>query len=184
MLRRLRPAQIAGLAALILFTPFITWRAKQIELALLERNTASLMTGKSAPDFSLDSLGGRKVSIAEFRGKKKLVVSYWASWCGPCRVELPALKQFYEKYHKDDSDFEVLAISIDDDHESAEGYATRARLPFPVLLDLDHAVADSYSVEAIPALFVVDKDGTVKYAGTGVDNRWKSSWHCSLDSSR
>lgn len=169
MLRRLNPLQIVGLIALLLFTVLITWRAKKIERALADHDTASIMVNKPAPNFSLDSLEGHKVALAEFRGKKQLVISYWASWCGPCRVELPELKRFYEKYHKEDSDFEVLAVSIDDDREAAELYATKAKLPFPVLLDLNHNAADAYSVEAIPTMFVVGKDGTVKYAGTGLD---------------
>jgi peroxiredoxin len=169
MLRKLSPLQILAIVALVLFTVFITWRAKKIERALADHNSASTMKDKRAPDFSLDSLEGRKISIAEFRGKKKVVISYWASWCGPCRVELPELKRFYEKYHKDDSDFEILALSIDDDRESAETYAAKAKLPFPVLLDLGHQTAEAYSVEAIPVMFIVDRDGTVRYVSTGVD---------------
>ncbi len=169
MLRKLSPLQIAGLVALLLFTVFITWRAKKIEKALASHDTISSLRGKPAPTFSLDSLDGHKVSLADYRGKKKVVISYWASWCGPCRVELPEMKRFYEKYHKDNSDFEFVAISIDDDRESAETYAQKAKLPFPVLLDLRHEAADAYSVEAIPATFIVDKDGKVKQTQTGLD---------------
>jgi len=161
--------QIVGLVALLLFTVFITWRAKKIEKALASHDTISSLSGKSAPNFSLDSLDGHKVSLADYRGKKKVVISYWASWCGPCRVELPEMKRFYEKYHKDNSDFEFVAISIDEDRESAETYAQKAKLPFPVLLDLGHEAADAYSVEAIPATFIVDKGGKVKQTQTGSD---------------
>ena len=169
MLRKLSPLQIVGLVALLLFTIFITWRAKKIEKALASHDTISSLRGKPAPNFSLDSLDGHKVSLADYHGKKKVVISYWASWCGPCRVELPEMKRFYEKYHKDNSDFEFVAISIDDDRESAEIYAQKAKLPFPVLLDLRHEAADAYSVEAIPATFIVDKDGKVKQTQTGLD---------------
>jgi peroxiredoxin len=169
MLRKLKPVQILALVALILFTVFITWRAKKIELALASHDSSALLQGKLAPNFTLDSLDGRKISLSELRGKKKVVISYWASWCGPCRVELPELKRFYEKYHKEDSDFEVLAISTDDDREAAEGYAMHAKLPFPVLLDLGHDAADAYSVEAIPAMFIVNKEGVVSYATTGLE---------------
>src|SRR5262249_14164509 len=141
---------------LAVFTVFITWRAKKIEIGLTQHDSKSVLEGKAAPTFSLQSLDGRRVSLAEFRGKKKVVISYWASWCGPCRVELPELKRFYEKHHKDDSDFEMLAISIDDSREEAESYAMNAKLPFPVLLDLDKEVSDAYSVQGIPAMFVVD----------------------------
>ncbi|HLZ13980.1 MAG TPA: TlpA disulfide reductase family protein [Candidatus Acidoferrum sp.] len=169
MLRKLSPLQIAAIVALLLFTVFITWRAKRIEKALASHDTISSLDGKPAPNFSLDSLDGHKVTLADYRGRKKVVISYWASWCGPCRVELPEMKRFYEKYHKDDSDFEFVAISIDEDREAAEEYAQKAKLPFPVLLDLGHEAADAYSVDAIPATFIVDKDGKVKRTQTGLD---------------
>src|SRR5258707_10130699 len=79
------------------------------------------------------------------------------------------MKRCFEKYHKKTSDFQFVAISIDDDRESAEGYAQKAKLPFPVLLDLGHQAADAYSVEAIPATFFVAKDGKVTQTQTGLD---------------
>src|SRR6516225_7338573 len=130
MLRKLSTFQVLLLAVFVLFTVFITWRAKKIERALAMHDSTASLRGKNAPAFTLDSLEGRKISLAAYRGKKKVVISYWASWCGPCKVELPELKRFYEKYHKDDSEFEVLAISIDDDRESAESFANKAKLPF------------------------------------------------------
>src|SRR5260221_2782915 len=119
MLRKLSPLQIVGLVALLLFTVFITWRAKKIEKALASHDTISSLSGKPAPNFSLDSLDGHKVSLADYRGKKKVVIRSWASWCGPCRVELPEMKRFYEKYHKDNTDFNSVTISIDNDRKRA-----------------------------------------------------------------
>ena len=166
-----RPAalQLLGLAVLLLFTTFITWKAKSLDKRLHEGADASAMVNKKAADFSLQSLDGKTVSLAGYRGNKKVVVSYWASWCGPCRMELPILADFYKKYHKDSSDFEFLAISIDEDRAAAEAYANTAKLPFPVLLDLDSKVANTYSVESIPSLFVVDSSGTIVYGNTGFD---------------
>jgi peroxiredoxin len=114
----------------------------------------------------------RPFPLADYRGKKKVIVSYWASWCGPCRMELPMLASFYKKYHQDSSDFEILAVSIDDDRAAAQSFANTAKLPFPVLLDLDSKAADSYSVEAIPSLFVIGLDSTIVYF-----------WPCSRSSS-
>jgi peroxiredoxin len=166
---KLNPWQIAGIALLAAFTLFITWRLKTLERRLSHAETGASLTGKMAPDFSLASLDGQNVALADYKGKKKLVLSYWASWCGPCRLEMPSLKDFYEKYHHDDSDFELLAISIDDNRGDAESYATKEKLPFPVLLDLQSKVADAYSVNAIPTVFVIDRDGKVIFAHTGFD---------------
>jgi peroxiredoxin len=163
------PLAILGIVALAAFTVFITWRAKRIELNLSHHDASSALTNKPAPPFALDALDGSKVSLAGYRGKKKLVVSFWASWCGPCRLELPVLSEFYKRHHKDSDNFEILAISIDDNREDAESYAAKAKLPFPVLLDLSHETADAFGVDGIPMLFVIDETGKVTSGHAGFD---------------
>lgn len=158
-----------GIAVLAAFTVFITWRAKRLETAMLERARTPALTNKSAPAFELPSLDGRTISLADYRGQKKLVVSFWASWCGPCRMEMPSLRAFYERYHKDSNNFEILAISIDDRQKDAEEFANEEKLPFPVLLDLKSKVAEAYEVEGIPVLFVIDENGKVIYGHEGLD---------------
>jgi peroxiredoxin len=169
MTHKLNPRQIAAVAVLVLFTVFITWRAKRLEENLLDRNPASELVGKAAPEFALPAMDGRNVSLQDYRGKKKLVISYWASWCGPCQIELPLLRDFYRKYHKEDSDFEVLAVSVDEDRYAAASYARKENLPFPVLLDPNSKTADAYSVDGIPAMFVVNKSGKIMSAKVGLD---------------
>lgn len=169
MKRKLTALQWTGIVALVLFTVFITWKAKLLEKTLHEGNDAAALIDHQAADFALPSLDGSTVSLADFKGKKKVVVSFWASWCGPCRMELPALAKFYRKYHKDSSDFEFLAISVDDDREAAESYAHSEKLPFPVLLDPTGKAERAYSVDAIPSLFIIDSKGKVIYGKTGVD---------------
>jgi peroxiredoxin len=163
------PAELLGIIALAIFTVFITWKAKSLEKKLHEQNEASALVNKHAGDFSLRGLDGQTVTLADYRGKKRVVLSFWASWCGPCRLELPVLADFYRKYHKEDSNFEVLAISIDDDRADAESYASRAKLPFPVLWDPDSRAAGVFFVDAIPSMFVIDPNGTVVYGNTGLD---------------
>lgn len=168
---RTRPPAVAVLAivALAVFTGWITWLAKGLETRTGGADRAGEMVHKPAPAFALPSLDGRTVSLAEYRGKKRVVVSFWASWCGPCRMELPVLRAFYQRMHKPDSDFEILAVSIDTDREPAESYATEAKLPFPVLLDASWKTSDAYLVSGIPTFFVIDKDGKVIFAHTGFD---------------
>jgi peroxiredoxin len=124
---------------------------------------------KPAPDFSALTLDGRTVSLADFRGQKKVVVTFWASWCGPCRMEMPSLIQFYKRNHSDASDFEILAVSIDEDPKAAANFATAMKLNFPVLLDSSKSVANAYGVEGIPTMFVIDKAGKVIYGHAGFD---------------
>jgi len=165
---RLTPLQIAAIMALVLFTLIITWRTKALEKTIAKRDAVSETVSKPAPAFSLPASDGRTVSLSDYVGKT-VVVSYWASWCGPCKVELPELKDFYKRYHHADSDFEVLAISVDEHRPDAERYASEERLPFPVLYDTDGKIAEAFSVEAIPTVFVIDKAGKVKYAHAGLD---------------
>src|SRR5262245_58997300 len=159
---RLSSMQIVLYSALAVFTLYITWRAKSLEKSIANRDEVSVIVAKPAPAFSLASLDGRTVSLSDYSGKK-VVLSYWASWCGPCKVEMPELREFYQRYHKADSDFELLAISIDENREDAENYAAAEKLPFPVLLDPQSKIADAYSVAGIPTMFVIGKDGKVEY---------------------
>ena len=167
---RSRPSTAAALAVagLAVFTIWITWQAKALELRVRGNNPGAALTGKPAPDFALPSLDGRTVSLADYRGRK-VVLSFWASWCGPCRMEAPVLRTFYERTHKESADYEVLAISLDDTREAAQTAAAELKMPFPVLLDVSSKVAGRYLVEGIPTLVVIDRDGKVQYSSVGFD---------------
>jgi peroxiredoxin len=164
-----RPSRGAALAVagLALFTVWISWRAKTLEWAIHSVRETIALLHRPAPDFSLKAFDGRTVSLADFRGKQNVVVSFWASWCGPCRLEAPALRTFYQKTHKDTSDFEIVAVSIDDDPQAAEDYATKLKLPYPVVMDAAQKTAGAYGVDGIPQLLVIDKNGTVTWGAVG-----------------
>ena len=166
---RLSTAQLTGIALLIAFTVIITWRTKSLEETIDRRRPTPEFLSKYAPDFSLPTLDGRTISLADYRGKKTVVVSYWASWCLPCRAELPELRDFYKTYHHEKSDFEVLAISLDEEKHDAEQYASAEKLPFPILLDPKSKAAEAYSVDGIPTLFVINKNGNVTYVQEGLE---------------
>lgn len=158
---------ILAIAVLAIFTILINWRASVLEKSLEREGEQPELVDKVAPDFSATTLDGRTVSLADFRGQKKVVVSFWASWCGPCRMEMPGLIKFYKDNHNDSSDFEILAVSIDDDPKDASDFATAQKLNFPVLLDPLQKMANAYEVEGIPTMFVIDKDGKVIYGQEG-----------------
>jgi peroxiredoxin len=165
----MRPAPRLALviALLAAFTVWITWRAKTLEggLHLGERETS--LYNKPAPAFSLPSLDGHTISLTDFHGKRNLVVTFWASWCGPCKMELPVLKAFYAKARTARTDFEIVAISIDEDRAAGEEAGRKLDLPFPVLFDPQQRAAGAYSVSAIPAMFVIDKTGKVTSGQVG-----------------
>jgi peroxiredoxin len=167
---RSRPpaSSLLAIALLAAFTIFITWRAKTLEGTLRDRGQTELLN-QVAPSFELPALDGHQVSLADYHGKKRLVVSFWASWCGPCRMEMPVLRQFYEEQRKKSDRFEILAISIDEERAPAEKFAKEMKLPFPVLLDLSNSTAHAYQVDSIPMLFVIDENGKVIFGHTGFE---------------
>jgi peroxiredoxin len=117
--------------------------------------------GDAAPNFQLRDMNGRVVALSDLRGKVVLV-NFWATWCGPCRVEMPAMERLYRAY--DRKDFEILAVSTD-----AQGVAvTRPfqqenKLTFPILHDADFRVGLSYGARTLPMTFMVDRQGIVRH---------------------
>jgi peroxiredoxin len=162
------PLFVIAIAALAVFSVFITWRAKVLEQSLFSGGRVASV-GRPAPDFTLSTLDGRPVKLADYRGKRKLLVSFWASWCGPCRQELPLLREFYEKHHRPDSNFEVVAVSIDDEMAPARAYAQEAKLSFPVLFDEGQKVSTAYLVEGIPTMVLIDEYGNVVWGKAGFE---------------
>lgn len=160
---------IVGVVVLAMITILLTWRARVLELRLERQSEEPELVQKPAPDFAAATLDGQTVRLADFRGHKKIVISFWASWCGPCRLEMPELVKFYKTNHTQNSDFELLAVSIDEDTKAATDFATSEKLNFPVLLDPQQRMASAYGVEGIPTMFVIDKDGKITYGHIGYD---------------
>ncbi len=157
-----------GILALAAFTVFITWRAKKLETSLSGDSEIAGMVNKQAPAFSLPSLSGKEVSLSDFHGGK-VVVSFWASWCGPCQMEMPDLRSFYERYHNDNTKFQILAVSLDDNRVDPTKFARDEKLPFPVLIDLTQQTQRAYSADAIPTIYVINEEGKIVYGHVGYD---------------
>lgn len=157
------------IAVLAAFSILITWRARTLEISLEHDSEQPALVEKPAPDFRASTIDGHDVSLADFRGQKNVVVAFWASWCGPCRLEMAALTRFYRNNHTDSSDFEILAVSIDEDPKDATEFATAQKLRFPVLLDPRQKVANAFQVGGIPTMFIVDKSGKITYGHIGYD---------------
>lgn len=117
-----------------------------------------------APDFTLHAADGRNVRLAELRGQVVLV-NFWATWCGPCREEMPQLNGLYEKYRK--SGFVLLGVNIDDDPRTALATAQKLAVAFPVLLDTDKKVSKLYDLSTMPSTVVIDRDGKVRFLHRG-----------------
>jgi cytochrome c biogenesis protein CcmG/thiol:disulfide interchange protein DsbE len=140
---------------------------------------ASPLLGKPAPAFTLEDLSGRKVSLADYKGKA-LLLDFWATWCAPCRIETPWLIELRNQYA--DRGFEVLAISADDldrrdparlnsEKREISRFAQRMRMPYPVLLDADSISQPYGGLDALPTSFFVDRNGTVVAAQMGLTSK-------------
>lgn len=117
-----------------------------------------------APDFTLPSLDGPNLRLQEQRGQV-VMINFWATWCGPCREEMPHLSRLYDKYRP--SGFTVLAVNIDEEPHKAARLAKQLGLPFPVLLDADKKVSRLYDLSAMPSTVLIDRDGRVRYLHRG-----------------
>src|ERR1700712_4599792 len=117
-----------------------------------------------APDFTLRGADGRNVRLDELRGQVVLV-NFWATWCGPCREEMPRLNALYEKYRK--SGFVMLGVNIDDDPRTAIATAAKLNVSFPVLLDTDKKVSKLYDLNTVPSTVVIDRDGKLRFLHPG-----------------
>ena len=123
--------------------------------------TSAPREGFLAPDFRLTLLGGGEVALSELRGQV-VIVNLWASWCPPCRAEMPALQEAYEAYH--DRGLEILAVNTtyQDSQAAAAGFVQEYGLTFPVPLDQTGEVSRSYLLRALPTSFFIDRDGVIQ----------------------
>ena len=125
---------------------------------------SSGMEGQLAPDFSLKSSTGENLRLSEFRGDV-VMINFWATWCGPCRQEMPLLDELYSRYQR--VGFNLLGVNIDDDSGRAMDMIEELGVNFPVLFDARKEVSKLYEVEAMPVTVIVDRTGTVRYIHHG-----------------
>lgn len=115
--------------------------------------------GRPAPPFTLSDLEGRPVSLADNNGKVVLL-NFWATWCEPCKKEMPEIQAAYEQYKG--QGFVVLAVNFGENPDPTASFVHHGRLTFPVLLDRKASVAERYGVTNLPATFFIDPEGIIR----------------------
>jgi DsbE subfamily thiol:disulfide oxidoreductase len=123
----------------------------------------SASSDRPAPDFTLTDLDGNPVSLSHFRGQP-VVINFWATWCSPCRTEMPHL---IEAYEQEQGEVVFLAISVEEPASAVRRFAEEYDMPFTVLLDEGGKVAADYGVRGIPVTFFVSGDGEIVVRYTG-----------------
>ncbi|MBI3899565.1 MAG: TlpA family protein disulfide reductase [Gammaproteobacteria bacterium] len=135
--------------------------------------------GAAAPDFALKSNSGHNVRLSELRGQVVLI-NFWATWCAPCRQELPVLQKLYARYQA--AGFSLLAVNIDADRTAADAMLTKLGVQLPTLYDADgnknqeKRVAKLYDVNSMPATLIIDRDGRVRYVHHGFQSSYEQQY--------
>ena len=125
--------------------------------------SAKTISGK-APEFTLKSRSGHNLRLSDYRGQV-LLINFWASWCGPCRQEMPLLENLYKRYNK--LGFTIMGVNVDTDSTKANNYLKDMSVTFPVVYDTTNAVSKSYNVNAMPTTVIVDRNGNMRFLHQG-----------------
>jgi thiol-disulfide isomerase/thioredoxin len=114
-----------------------------------------------APGFQLSGRGGKSIDLSQFKGQV-VMINFWASWCGPCREEMPLLEDIYKKYKP--MGFTMLAVNVEPNTKDADAWLAKLKKPvtFPIAYDVDSKVSKLYKVETMPSTVIVDRKGNVR----------------------
>ncbi|MEK6726311.1 MAG: TlpA disulfide reductase family protein [Deltaproteobacteria bacterium] len=120
--------------------------------------------GGKAPAFSLKDIKGNTVTLESLKGKV-VFLDFWASWCGPCKEELPELELLYKKYGKDG--FEVVGISVDKSESNVVEFLKKRPISFTILTNIKGDVAEAYGLPGMPTGYIIGKDGVIQHRHAG-----------------
>ena len=117
-----------------------------------------------APDFTLADAAGRQVSLGDLKGQV-VMINFWASWCAPCRQEMPLLEQIHQKYQP--LGFTLLAVNVEENSADGQAFLKERPVSFPVLYDPANGISKLYDVVAMPSTVLIDRKGNVRYLHHG-----------------
>lgn len=152
------------LAGLILFAVFQQFNKEEMpkSAAAIKTTSSAADIGTAAPAFTLKDLNGKEVGLEDFKGKK-VMLNFWATWCPPCKAEMPAMQKLYETKS---NEIEILAINLDPQNKVAD-FVSENGLSFPILLDQSGGTQQSYSILSIPTTFIIDENGVIQKKHVG-----------------
>jgi len=133
--------------------------------------------GQMAPNFTLRSNQGKNVRLSDLRGQVVLI-NFWATWCGPCRQEMPLLDDIHDKYRK--VGFTVVAVNIDQDRKQAAAMGRSLKFRAPILFDDDQKVSRQYDLQGMPSTFIVDRNGKIRYVHVGFKRGYERNYEAEV----
>ena len=142
----------------------ITWLRGSALAATLAVSSLVGASASMAPGFSLQSRAGDTVSLDKLKGQV-VMINFWASWCGPCRTEMPLLDQMYKRYSP--LGFTLIGVNVEPDSKDAEKLLASVPVTFPVLFDKESKISKLYDVDAMPSSVFIDRKGNVRYLHKG-----------------
>ncbi len=160
--------RIVAIVALCAFAAFSGTVKHELLSSSNTSGLDSLPVGKKLADFTLPDRAGNEVSLASTTSRRSLVmINFWGTWCGPCRIEMPS----FEKMYADSAytGLEILAVDEEDSRAALDTYLTKKPLSFPILIDSGGALAKRFGVRAFPTTVLVDQDGKVDRVIEGVE---------------
>jgi thiol-disulfide isomerase/thioredoxin len=147
--------------------------ARTLLAALLLTVAGGGHSSSEAPGFSLPDASGNEVSLDDFAGDVVLL-NFWASWCGPCRAEMPLLDQLSDRYG--DLGFTMLGINVEEDSALADRFLEGTPVDFPILYDRANSVSQLYDVVAMPTTVILDRQGTVRFVHHGYEPGYENDY--------
>ncbi|WP_062237944.1 peroxiredoxin family protein [Fictibacillus sp. FJAT-27399] len=148
------------LAALVLLSLEGTAPIENKKLPAAEAGVSGLKRGNTPPDFKLNSLDGKTISLSQYKGKT-VFLNFWASWCPPCQAEMPEMQRFYKEHRSKDVVILAVNLTSEDSREAAKTFAKKHHVTFPVLYDEKGKVGGKYHAFTLPTTYVIDKSGTI-----------------------
>ncbi|NKF50665.1 TlpA family protein disulfide reductase [Shewanella sp. WXL01] len=139
----------------------------------LSASVQAVEVGDSAPDFTLKSLTGDNLNLTEQRGEI-IVLNFWASWCGPCRKEMPILQKLQDKYQ--DLGVQVWGVNVEQDNEAGRNFLKGLDLSFPILFDQTNTLSEDYDVKAMPTTVIIDRSGSVRNVYYGYQDGYEKKY--------
>ena len=133
---------------------------KGMVLAAVFASAALATSSTPAPGFQLAGRGGKNIDLSQFKGQV-VMINFWATWCGPCRQEMPLLEDIYKKYKP--MGFTMLGVNVEPDSKGAEEWLAKQKpVSFPIAFDVDSKVSKLYKVAGMPSTVFVDRKGNVR----------------------